>query len=86
MNYLDHAINLLDGLTAFAKAVGASPQRVANWRTRGVPRDEAPKIEIATNGEVTCEQLCPGVRWVRDDQGIHYVVTCDTKIGDSEAA
>ncbi len=67
---------MLNGPAAFARALNVSKQRVSNWRKRGVPRDEAANVERATDGAVTCEELCPEVTWLRDGNGIHYVVTC----------
>lgn len=63
---LEIAIKEAGGLSALASLlVGASPQMVGNWRTRGVPEGHCPGIEQVLDGKVTCEQLRPDVSWVR---------------------
>jgi hypothetical protein len=52
-------------VSELARLIGAKPQRVSNWRRRGVAVSECPSIERATHGAVTVEQLRPDVRWVR---------------------
>lgn len=52
-------------VSELARLIGAKPQRVSNWRRRGVAVSECPAIERATSGSVTVEQLRPDVRWVR---------------------
>lgn len=53
------------GVSELARLIGAKPQRVSNWRRRGVAVSECPAIERATNGAVAVERLRPDVRWVR---------------------
>lgn len=42
---------------------------------RGVVPKYAPAIEAATDGLITCEQLCPQVHWQRDPQGLPVAYT-----------
>lgn len=68
MNAIDQAISICKGLSGLAKELPANPlpvtpQRVSNWRTRGVPTDMCPAIERATKGQVRCEDLRPDVDW-----------------------
>lgn len=63
MSYLDDAIKLSGGLSAFAVLMGESPQVINNWRARGVPVHRCPKVESIVGGRVTCEQLRPDVDW-----------------------
>lgn len=60
---LNTAISILGGATELANALGVSPQRVGNWRTRGVPAEYCPEVEKATKGAVTCEDLRPDIDW-----------------------
>lgn len=65
-------------LCRIADACGVTPVAVRHWSngTRQVPVDQAPAIERATGGGLTCEQLCPDVDWIRDASGqvTHYRV------------
>jgi DNA-binding transcriptional regulator YdaS (Cro superfamily) len=67
MAALDEAIDLFDGVGAFAKAIGRSQSVVSNWRARrSVPADTCPDIERATRARgrvIRCERLRPGVAW-----------------------
>lgn len=65
MNALRDAIETVGGQTRLALMVGVSPQRLSNWLDRGVPPERCPDIEAATSGAVTCEQMRPGIAWVR---------------------
>ena len=42
---------------ATADALGVSPQVVANWRRRGVPRCRALDIEVVTKGYITARDV-----------------------------
>ena len=57
----------LEGKTAaaLAKDINVPASVVSQWRTgiRPVPAEHCPKIEKATGGHVTCEELLPGVDW-----------------------
>ncbi len=54
------AVDLLGSQQALAKACGAKQQHVWNWmQSEKVPVDRAIQLEVATNGEVTKEELCP---------------------------
>ena len=50
-------------MSALAADIGATAQRLSNWRKRGVPADQCPAIERATGGAVRCEDLRPDVDW-----------------------
>jgi len=58
-------VSRLGGPAAVARMVGCRSPSVSEWRTRGIPADRCPAIERATKGGVTCEEICPRVRWVR---------------------
>ncbi len=59
MNNIDKAIELGGGLSAFARKIGAKPNQVNHWRTRGVPIEYCTQIEQATSGAVTRKDLRP---------------------------
>jgi DNA-binding transcriptional regulator YdaS (Cro superfamily) len=48
-----------------AKLVGRSGATVSEWSTgrKRVPSDVCPDVELATGGEVTCEEMRPDVKW-----------------------
>lgn len=57
---LIRAIEIAGSQRALAKKCNATQQHVWNWMQSGkVPVDRAIQIEIATNGEVTKEELAP---------------------------
>lgn len=67
-------MNLSQYLTAdrgrqseLSRRIGAHAPDVSRWASgeRRVPPDRCPAIELATAGEVTCEELRPDVRWQR---------------------
>lgn len=62
---IDRALHIAGGLNSMSARIAASPQTIANWRSRGVPEDRCPAIEHTTDGSVTCEELRPDVSWVR---------------------
>ena len=53
--------------TQLAEALGIPPQLVWQWArsVRPVPTNRCASIELATDGAVTCEELQPGLRWLR---------------------
>lgn len=54
MNTLSRAIEHFDGVDkALADAIGVTPQRLSNWKSRGVPPAMWLRIEKATNQVVT---------------------------------
>jgi len=61
MNAIEKAIDAVGGVSQLASRLpgNVSPQRVCNWRVRGVPAEVCPDIERATGGAVTCEDLRP---------------------------
>lgn len=63
MNALDKAIEVVGGTTALAKRIGVHPNVVTNWKTRGVPAEQCPAIEKATDRQVRCEELNDKVDW-----------------------
>lgn len=50
---------------AVAQLVGVAPQQIYQWASgsRPIPADKCPDIELATGGEVRCEDLRPDVNW-----------------------
>lgn len=57
---LTKAVQILGTQRALAKKCNATQQYVWNWmRSRKVPAERAIQIEVATNGEVTKEELAP---------------------------
>lgn len=63
MNALDRAIAVAGGTTALAKRIGVHPNVVTNWKTRGIPAEQCPAIEKATDRQVRCEELNDKVDW-----------------------
>lgn len=64
MDALHSAIKASGSQTALARLLGIAPQVIHNWIKRGnIPAEYCPRIERATNGAVTCEQLRPDVDW-----------------------
>lgn len=62
MSALERAIKIVGTPSQLAEAIGASPQVVQNWRSRGrVPPERCTDIEHATGGEVTCHELRPDI-------------------------
>ncbi|MEG0922803.1 MAG: helix-turn-helix domain-containing protein [Comamonas sp.] len=59
------AVELVGGVTAFAKALGVRPPTISQWLRgqRPVPAERCPAIERLTQRAVTCEQLRPDVEW-----------------------
>lgn len=42
------AIDAVGSLTELARRLGVDPQVIVNWRKRGIPVDEVPKVSLAT--------------------------------------
>lgn len=59
MNPVTKAIECAGGLNALSARIDRSPQVISNWRTRGVPIEACPAIELATSGAVTRRDLRP---------------------------
>jgi DNA-binding transcriptional regulator YdaS (Cro superfamily) len=66
MKAFDRAIAAAGGISNLAKKLGYAQSRVSNWRTRGVPTKEAPKVEEAVDRVVTRRDLCPDFPWEID--------------------
>lgn len=65
---LYRAAKLLGGQSAMASVLGYADRRnVWPWfnTARRFPAEHCPAIERATNGAVSCEELCPDTTWVR---------------------
>ena len=69
---LKHAAGLCDSASALAALIEVTPQYLnqlmkeeddPKWRP--IPDYLCPRIELAVKGKVTCEQLQPGIKWVR---------------------
>lgn len=63
MNALDRAIEIVGGTTALARRLDVHPNVVTNWKTRGVPIEQCPAIEKATDRQVRCEDLNDKIDW-----------------------
>lgn len=67
MNALDQATKLIGSQAKLASLLGLSGQStIANWKLRGneVPAEHCLKIEKATNGAVTRQELRPHDYWL----------------------
>lgn len=56
---LNTAAKACGGFASLAEKLGASPQAVSNWKTRGVPIEHCTAIEQAAGGVVTRRDLRP---------------------------
>lgn len=63
MSAIHQATVAAGGVGALARLIDVSPQRLINWRERGVPAEYCPLIERATGGLVRCEDLRPDIEW-----------------------
>lgn len=45
------------GLTPAANALGVSPQVVANWEKRGIPKGRALEVESVTGRRITAREV-----------------------------
>lgn len=48
-------------LDKVSKALGITKQAIGHWKTRGVPAEHCPDIELLLG--IKCEALNPGVNW-----------------------
>ena len=60
-NALLNACEIAGGNAALAEIIGATPQRLQNWLTRGVPADWVLPIYHAVKGRVSPHLLRPDV-------------------------
>ena len=58
---LQRACTLVGGQAALGRKIGRSQSTIWNWLQRGIPADDCPAIETATDGRVTCHDLRPDV-------------------------
>lgn len=56
---IDTAARMLGSRSALADKLGISVAAIGNWKVRGVPLEQCPKIEMLTIGAVTRRHLCP---------------------------
>lgn len=63
MKGLAKAVELVGGTAALARKIGVHPNVVSNWKTRRVPAEHCPKIELLTDRQVRCEDLNDLVDW-----------------------
>ncbi len=69
MSEFDKAISICNGVSNLAAKLSeisgknVTPQRVSNWRHRGVPLEFCPFVERAVGGEVTRKQLRSDINW-----------------------
>lgn len=68
---LERAIRIAGTQSELARRIGGKTKtgHIYHWLTNGVTPDAAAKISAAVNGEVTPEELCPHVDWIRDEAG-----------------
>lgn len=64
---LERAIDHCESIAELARRIDRSPQIVAYWlrAVKGVPGEEAPRIEAAVGGAVTRHELRPDIQWDR---------------------
>lgn len=64
---LERAIEHCGSIAELARRIDRSPQIVAYWlkAVKGVPAEEAPRIEVAVDGATTRQELRPDVAWER---------------------
>ncbi len=64
MNLSEYLSKLGRG-ASLAKAIGAPPVLISQWKTgkRPIPAERCPEIEKATLGAVRCEELRPDIDW-----------------------
>jgi len=60
-NALQKACDLVGGQAALGRKIGRKQSTVWNWLKRGIPSDECPAIEAATEGKVTRYELRPDI-------------------------
>lgn len=58
---LKRACDLVGGQAALGRKIGRKQSTVWNWLKRGIPADDCPAIETATEGQVTRYDLRPDV-------------------------
>ena len=66
MSALKRALLIVGGPAKMARAIGEKPATVSAWDRRAggrVPAEHCPDVELATNGQVRCEELRPDVKW-----------------------
>lgn len=60
MQALDRATALCGSQSALAALIGVRQSHISMWKKRGsIPAEYCPRIERATGGRVTCEELRP---------------------------
>lgn len=62
---MKHVIDEMGGTVVVARASGVSAATVTNWRTRGIPEDRCPQLELHFSGLVACERMRPDLVWHR---------------------
>lgn len=58
---LQRACTLVGGQAALGRLIGRKQSTVWNWLKNGIPSDECPAVEAATEGQVTRYDLRPDV-------------------------
>lgn len=59
---VDRAIDAVGSLTELARRLGVEPQVVVNWRKRGIPVPQVPRVESATVDRGPDDQPLEGVQ------------------------
>lgn len=68
MSYFDDAVKASGGPIAVSASIKVSPQRLNNWRKRGVPENYCAPLENAFPAHFRCEKLRPDLQWERDER------------------
>jgi DNA-binding transcriptional regulator YdaS (Cro superfamily) len=58
---LQKACDQVGGQTALAKKIGRKQSTIWNWLKKGIPAEQCPAIERATDGKITRYDLRPDV-------------------------
>lgn len=58
---LREACKLVGGQAALGRKIGRKQSTIWNWLQKGIPADDCPAVERATEGQVTRYQLRPDV-------------------------
>ena len=87
LNQIQNAIKKAGGAQSLATILHLSRPAVAQWAAgkRPVPREYIAAIEQATNGQIRCEDLCPGVTWNRDADGKPFSYTIRIEAANANA-
>lgn len=60
---LDLAIHYFGGTKGLAKVCGITPMAIYQWPDRRIPMAQIPKIQAASNDELSRKELRPDIDW-----------------------